>query len=136
MPINIKVEEFTTPYPKTISAMTTVAEAQALMETNSFRHLLIEDENQNLIGLVSDRDVYKLLSQNPGSSEVNVKDIMSENLLIVSPESPLYDVALEMSQNKYGSAIVCEEGSKNYGIFTSTDALNALVEVLRGDINS
>ena len=39
-----------------------------------------------------------------------------------------------MSDAKIGSLIVNDDNEKLVGIFTNTDALNALIEVLRGDV--
>jgi acetoin utilization protein AcuB len=44
----------------------------------------------------------------------------------VSPDAPLVEVAREMAEHKYGSAVVVE-GPKVVGVFTTTDALRALV---------
>ena len=63
------------------------------------------------------------------------QDVMSKELLTASPETNLYDVALQMSQQKVGSTLVTDPTTDYMGIFTATDALNALVEVLRGDLD-
>ncbi len=61
---------------------------------------------------------------------------MTANPYIVEPDVELEKVVFHMSKNKIGSAIVKFDGGANteFGIFTSTDALNALLEVLRGEI--
>ena len=56
---------------------------------------------------------------------------MSPQPFIVSSETPLEEVALSMSRQKFGSALVRDEKDQTLGIFTVTDALNALIEVLR-----
>jgi len=61
---------------------------------------------------------------------------MEHSPYVVESGTPLDQVALEMSNRKIGSAIVRNFDSFNYGIFTSTDALNALIEVVRGQIMS
>ena len=58
---------------------------------------------------------------------------MQKEPYLVSADTKLSEVAFYMSKNKYGSALVMNPDG-DLGIFTSTDALNALVEVLRGDI--
>jgi acetoin utilization protein AcuB len=45
------------------------------------------------------------------------------------------DIKVFSNPKKYGSALV-EEGGEITGIFTSTDALNALIEVLRGEFDA
>ena len=52
----------------------------------------------------------------------------------VLPDTPLDEVVYNMSKQKIGSTIVKSDEDEYIGIFTSTDALNALLEVLRGDV--
>ena len=54
---------------------------------------------------------------------------MSLEPLMVYANDKLSDVAFQLSSAKIGSAIVLDEDSKIFGIFTTTDALNALVEI-------
>ncbi|MNJ78179.1 CBS domain protein [compost metagenome] len=56
---------------------------------------------------------------------------MAEEPLCVNAATPLDEVALLMSENKVGSVIVKDEEGELLGIFTATDALNALIEIVR-----
>ena len=58
-------------------------------------------------------------------------DIMAAAPLTVRSTTPLDEVAYEMSDKKVGSVIVEDEDGQFLGIFTATDALNALVEIVR-----
>jgi len=51
--------------------------------------------------------------------------------LTVRASTPLDEVALAMSEKKVGRLIVNDDEGRFYGIFTATDALNALVETVR-----
>ena len=51
--------------------------------------------------------------------------------LTVSASTPLDEVAFAMSDMKVGSVIVNDEDGRFLGIFTATDALNALIEIIR-----
>lgn len=135
MSMKLTVDEFTTPDPLSVNKRESLANMKSIMQEKRIRHLLITDDGGELIGIVSDRDIANVAASKL-YGELVAEDIMSANLLTVSPESLLYDVALEMSQNKFGSAIVCDQERKPVGIFTDTDALNALVEILRGDLES
>lgn len=48
----------------------------------------------------------------------------------VAPETPLDEVVTTMPGQRYGSAFVVERGHV-IGVFTSTDAIDALEELLR-----
>ena len=86
------------------------------------------------MGILSERDI-TTFSQAEYFSSLKAKDVMSTDLMTVAPNTRLYEVALQMSEKKIGSTLVKDESSGELGIFTSTDALNALVEVLRGDLD-
>lgn len=124
------IDEFTTPSPLTATVNNTADEVKRIMSENSIRHIPIEDDGR-IVGLVSDRDI-KTLSMANGQNII-AKDFMSTDIFSTVRETPLEEVVLEMSKRKIGSAIVNDSGGSLFGIFTSTDALNALVEVLRGD---
>lgn len=58
---------------------------------------------------------------------------MTRSPYSASIDAPLEEIALELSNRKFGSVLVYDRNDKFYGIFTATDALNALVEILRND---
>jgi acetoin utilization protein AcuB len=58
-----------------------------------------------------------------------VEEAMSPGPFAVAPDAPLADVAREMAERKYGSAVIME-GDKVIGVFTTTDALAALAALL------
>lgn len=128
-PISIKVEEFTTVNPITVSQEDSLDKVKTIMMEKDIRHLPVIDNGQP-VGIISNRDV-NLTHRFDLNFKLKAKDIMTADPYTVSFEANLDDVAFEMSRNKYGSAIVMDNNDEVYGIFTSTDALNALIEVLR-----
>ena len=67
---------------------------------------------------------------------MTVEDIMNPNLFSVYRNEGLGEVAFQLSSQKVGSALVLDESGEVYGIFTTTDALNALVEIFCPEANS
>lgn len=128
-PISIKVEEFTTVNPIIVSQEDSLDKVKTIMMEKDIRHLPVIDNGQP-VGIISNRDV-NLTHRFDLNFKLKAKDIMTADPYTVSFEANLDDVAFEMSRNKYGSAIVMDNNDEVYGIFTSTDALNALIEVLR-----
>lgn len=55
---------------------------------------------------------------------------MSTDVYVVGPDTPLEQVASAMADHKYGCAVVTE-GNHVVGIFTTVDALRALVGASR-----
>lgn len=128
----IPVDEFTTPCPVTVHRGTSMEQVKMLMEEYGIRHVPVVDSNE-AVGIISDRDL-KVLGKFPSWNTFVAEDVMSVNPYTVSPDTNIDEVAYYMSANKIGSALVQDEHGEVVGIFTSTDALNALVELIRGDV--
>ncbi len=128
---NLKVEEFTTPCPTVVSSDLKLNKLELLMKKKDIRHVPVE-ENGTLVGIISERDIY-FAYRLGDMNELCAGDIMHKDPYQVDPETKISEVAFHMSKNKYGSALVAHPGGE-LGIFTSIDALNALIEIVRGDI--
>lgn len=129
--INLTVEEFTTPHPVTAGEDSGVEEMELLMREHGIRHLPIMRDGQ-VVGVVSQRDLAVLKGLDLDKQlQVRAGDLMSPDPVTVSTNDTLDQVAYRMSNLKIGSVIVLDEGGGLYGIFTATDALNALIEVVR-----
>ena len=132
LPIKVPVDEFTTPDPITATEDMTVDALRGLMDGHGIRHLPVL-RGDAVVGLVSDRDVR--LAAGLGDAEkrqLRAADIMAPDPLAVNADAPLEEVAYTMSERKVGSVIVNDGDGKFLGIFTATDALNALIEIVRG----
>ena len=131
MKLNLPVEEFTTPNPLTASEDMPIDELRQLIEQRGVRHLPIVRDGQ-VVGLVSDRDVRVVQGLSAAHKiQVRAGDIMAAVPVTVTASTPLDEVAYTMSDRKIGSVIVNEDSGEFLGIFTVTDALNALVEISR-----
>jgi acetoin utilization protein AcuB len=116
--------------PWTIAPTATMAEAHRLMRAHAIRHLPVVADRR-VVGVVSMRDLH-LLETLPGVSpdEVQVEDAMSPDVFVASQNDDLADVVERMAEAKLGSAVIMDGGDLA-GIFTSIDAMRALVEILR-----
>lgn len=123
------VRQFMTASPCTIAAGQTLAAAQRLMREHGIRHLPVVDDGL-LVGLVSQRDVHFLESlRDVDPDVVTVDEAMTPDPFTVSPGAPLRRVVAAMAERKYGSAVVVHRHHV-VGVFTTIDAMRALVEVL------
>lgn len=131
MKSRMPVEEFTTPNPATATENASLEELRALMTTYGIRHLPIVRDG-DIVGLVSDRDL-RLAEGLSATHRLRAlaADIMAIDPVSVKAETPLDDVAFTMSDRKIGSVLVHEADGTFLGIFTLTDALNALIELIR-----
>lgn len=129
----ITIEEFTTPSPIFVSPEDNLQMVKDLLKKEGIRHMPVIKENI-VVGILSDRDVKLLESCFEDLSSLKVEFVMTPDPYTVALETPLEEVVFNMSKEKIGIAIVQSPGEDFVGIFTSTDALNALLEILRGEI--
>lgn len=125
------VEEFTSPNPIAASESSSIEELRQMMDSNGIRHIPIVD-HEKVVGIISDRDLRVVAGLKLDDKKmIKAVDLMVRDPLTVSSERPLDEVAFEMSSRKVGSVIVNDENDELLGIFTVTDALNALIEIAR-----
>jgi len=116
--------------PYVISSHATLAQAHRMMREHNIRHLPVVDDDR-LVGLVSQRDIYMLETlRGVDPLTETVAEAMSADPFTVPPEAPLDEVALAMATHKYGSAVVVDGGAV-VGLFTIVDALRALASMMK-----
>ena len=123
------IEKYMTAMPHTINPEMPVKTATQMMRQNGIRHLPVQKAGK-LVGVLSDRDI-KLANTYRGPSELTVDDVMTSNPYASTPEAPLDRVVFEMAEHKYGCAVIQQENGKVVGIFTATDGLRVLGEILQ-----
>lgn len=127
----VAVEEFTTPDPVTVGEDVPVDELRRQMEAHGIRHLPVM-RGEEVVGVISDRDLRLIEGLSvSGKFLIRASDIMAAEPVSVLASTPLDEAAYVMSERKIGSVLVKDEDGRFVGIFTQTDALNALVEVVR-----
>jgi acetoin utilization protein AcuB len=125
------VGDYMTPGPYLVAPNDFLPDASALMRKEGIRHLPVLTE-RGLVGILSDRDLNLVQTlAHARSEEVTVEDAMTPDPYVVQANDPLNQVARVMIERKIGSAVVLD-GQDLVGIFTVTDALQALVEALEG----
>ena len=131
--MEVTVDEYTSPILVKVNANASLDKALELMQENRIRHLPVEELGK-VVGIISERDLLTHQGKN-WTTMMTVADIMNPNLFSVYGTEGLGDVAFQLSSQKVGSALVLDESGDVYGIFTTTDALNALVEIFYPEAN-
>jgi acetoin utilization protein AcuB len=127
------VGEFMTSAPEMLPLRSSIEDAYQTMRRLHVRHMPIVDNGGTLVGIVSDRDLSIVkVAHGVEPSDVGVDEVMTRDPYRVSADTPIEEVASEMAKGKYGSTLVVDDG-KVVGIFTTTDALKALVELGVGE---
>ena len=129
----LMIQNYMSPTPYSIEADQSVAKAHDLMKAHSIRHLPVLSQGQ-IKGMVSDRDVQTAISLvGVDASNTKVAEIAYCDLFLVRPDARLDDVVRKMAALRIGCVLVIDQ-HKLVGIFTTTDALQALHDVLQSPV--
>jgi CBS domain-containing protein len=107
-----------------------LAVAEDVMRLGRFRHMPVVDEDGELVGLVSSRDLfhnallkalgYGTRAKQEALETTRVKEAMTSPVVTTTPETPLSDAAKVMRDKKLGCLVVVEN-QKIVGILTEGD---------------
>jgi len=114
------VGELMSPDPVTGSADMSTSEALALLEDSGYHHLPVVDQEQRLIGLVSDRDLI-------GRGRV-LGERMVKQVLTATPGTGLQEATQALVSQKFHSLVVIDDEHHPVGMITSFDLLRFLTK--------
>ena len=109
-----------------------VKQAYAQMQLADIRHLPVVDEDDRVVGILSNRDVLGALGESKGLG-VLVNQIMTRDVYFVHPETRGCEATALMLDHKIGSLPVVDRERRLVGILTETDILRIAHRVLGGD---
>ena len=134
----MKVKDWMTPDPKTVSEDDPVKTAVTLVIKNRIRHLPVV-RGHSLVGIISDRDLKRAMpSVVAGATaeeyqafmeETPVEQAMTADPIACAPDTDLVDLVREFCQKKVG-AIPVVDGERLVGIVTQTDMMEAFLTLL------
>jgi acetoin utilization protein AcuB len=107
----------------TVAPETLAADAVTLLRRHAIRHLPVLEGTQ-VIGVVTDRDLRGTAGNTP------IRSIMSQPVTVVTPRTGIDRAARLLFDQRIGCLPVVEDG-RLVGILTQTDAVAALVAVVR-----
>ena len=124
------VRDWMTKQPATVAPDCSIGAALGRMRRAEVRHLLVVDVDR-LVGIVSHRDWRRVHSGDiPDAWEGQpVARIMTEDPVTVAPETPVTAAARVLLEHRIGCLPV-RDGEVIVGIFTTSDALEALLSAL------
>ncbi len=111
----------------------TISDAVELLQTLEVRHLPVVNEDDELVGMLSDRDLRSLFvpfdedGETAGSvltqGRMTVAKIMSSNVSAVDAEDTVADVVDRLLEDKVGALPVVDHDNKLVGIISYVDVL-------------
>lgn len=120
-----------------IAETKSVLDAAKYLREKQVRSAGVVDSNGNLIGVVSQSDISdKVAAENKCPAWSNVTEIMSRDLVTVTPEVTFDDCLRLMEQNGVYHLLILGEGNKYLGMLSVSDLLKVMAsnEKARADM--
>ena len=109
----------------TATPATTVDQAMEVLITNNIGCLPVIDESGKLVGIVSDKDIFKKVHETKGDyHSLTVNDIMTSELVIGLLDDDLTEVAGIMKE-KWIRHVPILDGEQIVGIVSQRDIINS-----------
>lgn len=129
----------------TVPPDTTILKAKDIITEKKIHHLLVVNSKQDLVGIISDRDI-KQSWASPATtlsvhelnyllSQLTVEMIMVKKTITISPNTTIERAAHIMQENRI-SALPVVEDEKLVGIITTNDVMEVLLRAIGLDDGS
>ena len=133
----------------TVAPSSTLKDARSLMRAHSVRQLPVTGKENELIGILSDRDIREAMLPVgilPGASETKMEEllantpvekVMTRKVVTATIDDSLEDAIVLLHDFRVNSLPVVDDKGRVAGIITRTDILKAFIEALGvGEISS
>lgn len=140
----MRVEDLMTSKVFTVEQHDLIDRVFFLIHYERIRHLPVVEKGK-VIGIVSDRDLYKALGPKSNSNAIEaatgtgtvelhvvpkkVQHIMHRGVITVNPDTYASEAAAKMADNKIGALPVVDKDNKLVGILSSTDILRVFSKI-------
>ena len=114
----------------TVHEEDTVTLAEAMMRWEGIRHIPVENDDGELVGMFTLGDVVQALRTREGDEDgLRIGEIMHKAPRTVAPDTPTLE-AIKIMRDENLSALPVVEGSKLEGILTDSDFLVVAARLL------
>jgi len=117
-----------TKIPITITPNTNILEARNILLKYRIGRLVVEF-NKKSIGIVTEKDIARsvsVFSEKP-IEKILVRDIMSKDLVVVSPDATTFDCAKQMMKHGISSVIIQNKTGILIGLVTKSDLVSTFL---------
>jgi acetoin utilization protein AcuB len=122
--------------PRTVKPTDAISDALDVLQAMDIRHLPVVDDEGNLVGMLSDRDLGPLLRVFTEGAEAEqlvlplsrrrVVEFMSADVLSVEPDTEVGEIIDTMLDQKIGAVPVVDAEGEVVGIISYVDILRAV----------
>jgi CBS domain-containing protein len=132
----LRVRDLMSPEVTTLRRNDKLSIADDVMRLGRIRHLPVLDEDEQVVGIVSQRDLFRgalaralgygAHAQQKILGQLVVKEVMTNDPVTIGPDAPLAEAARLMLQRKIGALLVVD-GGQLVGILTESDFVRRFV---------
>ena len=137
----VKVQEIMTTPVFSVRVDSPFSKVEQMFREHRIRHLPVVDDKNNLSGLITQRDLYRIISPRKLEDgtwyydkemldEVILGQVMNSSPSVCHPEDSVGQAAVTMVLGKYGCLPVVGKDGKLCGIITQMDILKVASEIL------
>ncbi|HMQ47589.1 MAG TPA: DUF294 nucleotidyltransferase-like domain-containing protein [Saprospiraceae bacterium] len=112
--------------PVTCPPSTVISRAAAIMSNKEVGSIIVVDERNHPLGIVTDKDFRKKVVTGLYSLTASVADIMSSPVITIHPAITVADVQIEMIKHRINHLCITEDGTANapvIGVISEHDLL-------------
>lgn len=112
-----------------------IREAVQLLAEYNIGALVVADEKDKPVGILSERDIVRRAVENENVFSERVQDIMTKRVVIGMPQDDLYSVINTMTEKRFRHLPIMDEG-RLIGIISIGDVLKAQRDAYQGEIDT
>lgn len=134
------IDQYMTKNVVTVKAQDSFLLASQLMKSRQIRRVPVVDDQGQVVGIITDRDIKEFSPSQAISldvwelhdlvNKIQIGEAMTRHPITVTPDTPIEDAATLMRDEKVGGLPVIEKG-KLVGIITESDIFNVLTDLIR-----
>lgn len=132
----LKVEQYMTTDLFTVGEEETVDLVLHMMDWRKIRHVLVEDDRHQLVGLISYRSLFrKLIRGEIGGqdSKAVVADVMKRDPVTIAPGATTLE-AIETMRERHVGCLPVVDGNQLVGVITERDLMTLAAELLEAQL--
>ncbi len=112
-----------------------IATAVGLLADNNIGALLVVDELERLVGILSERDIVRRAAEDRLVFDLPVAEVMTREVIVGVPSDDLMSVAHTMTERRFRHLPIVEDG-RLLGLISIGDVLKAQRDMFRGQIDT
>ena len=118
-----------------ISPERTLREAIGILAQHNIGALLVLDEAKNMVGIVSERDIIRLIARDEQALDQPISSIMTSDVITGRPQDDLQSVLATMTQRRFRHLPIMD-GDTLIGIISIGDVVKAQMDEYQGEIDT